>query len=114
MSIEFSHTLAWIVFLVSYGVFAVGRLPGTKVDRASMAFIGAVLMFVIGALNGSTAIASIDYQTLVLLFSMMILVAVLHLEGFFEWITKVIVLRLDPDHLLPGITSQRAFSPPFS
>lgn len=103
MSIEISHALAWGIFLVSYAVFAIGRLPGTKVDRAGMAFIGAVLMFVIGALDGSTAIASLDYQTLVLLFSMMILVAVLHLEGFFEWITRQIVFRLDPDHLLPGV-----------
>ncbi len=100
---ELSHTLAWVIFLVSYGVFAVGRLPGTKVDRAAMAFIGAVLMFVIGAQSGGTAIVSIDYETLVLLFSMMILVAVLHLEGFFEWITRLIVFRLDPEHLLPGV-----------
>ena len=25
--------IAWAIFLVSYLVFAVGRLPGTKIDR---------------------------------------------------------------------------------
>ncbi len=103
MSIELTHTLAWIVFLISYGVFAVGRLPGTKLDRAGMAFIGAVLMFIIGGLDVKSAIASLDFETLILLFSMMILVSVLHLAGFFEWITRLIVVRVEDRHLLPGI-----------
>ncbi len=103
MSIAPTHILAWVLFLISYFVFAVGRLPRTRVDRAGMAFVGAVGMFVIGALDSQTAIASLDYETLVLLASMMVLVAVLHLEGFFEWITRQIVARLDPSHLLPGV-----------
>jgi Na+/H+ antiporter NhaD/arsenite permease-like protein len=103
MSIDLVHALAWIIFLISYGVFAIGHLPGTRVDRAGMAFIGAVAMFAIGALRGQAAIATLDYETLVLLFSMMVLVAVLHLEGFFEWITRQIVARMEPHHLLPGV-----------
>jgi Na+/H+ antiporter NhaD/arsenite permease-like protein len=103
MSIELTRTLSWIIFLASYGVFAIGRLPGTKLDRAGMAFVGAVAMFAIGALDGRSAIASLDYETLVLLFSMMVLVAVLHLEGFFEWITRQVVLRFEHGHLLPAI-----------
>lgn len=103
MSAEFVHAAAWFIFIVSYGVFAFGRLPGTRVDRAGMAFVGAVAMFVIGALDGKSALAAIDYETLILLFSMMVLVAVLHLEGFFEWVTLQIVSRLDSGHLLPGV-----------
>jgi Na+/H+ antiporter NhaD/arsenite permease-like protein len=60
-------------------------------------------MFVVGALDGRSAIASLDYETLVLLASMMVLVAVLHLEGFFEWVTLQIVARLKPSQLLPGV-----------
>ncbi|HEY3928021.1 MAG TPA: SLC13 family permease [Candidatus Koribacter sp.] len=103
MFVEPVHIAAWIIFIVSYGVFAIGRLPGTRVDRAAMAFIGAVAMFAAGALDGRTAVAALNYETLVLLFSMMVLVAVLHLEGFFEWITGRIVERLKPTQLLPGI-----------
>jgi len=94
---------AWIIFSLSYGVFAIGRLPGTRVDRAAMAFIGAVAMFAVGAIDGRTAVTSLDYRTLVLLFSMMVLVAVLHLEGFFEWISAHLVERLNASHLLPGV-----------
>jgi Na+/H+ antiporter NhaD/arsenite permease-like protein len=73
---------AWIVFLASYFVFAFGRLPGTKIDRPAMAVVGAVLMFVFRILTPQTAIGSVDFGTLVLLFAMMLIVASLHLAGF--------------------------------
>ncbi len=98
------HILAaWLIFLVSYLVFAVGRLPGTTVDRPAMAVIGAVLMFACGVLAPTEAIASVNFGTLVLLFSMMLIVASLHLAGFFHWITHLVIEHLKPQQLLPGI-----------
>ncbi len=94
---------AWIIFLASYLVFAVGRLPGTNIDRPAMAVIGAVLMFVFGVLSPRRAIESIDFATLILLFSMMLIVASLHLAGFFQWIAHLVIEHLEPSHLLPGI-----------
>ena len=56
--IEVRHALshwhivaAWTIFLASYLVFAVGRLPYTLIDRPAMAVIGAVAMFVLGVLT---------------------------------------------------------------
>lgn len=95
--------VAWIIFLASYLVFAIGRLPGTKIDRPAMAVIGAVLMFVFGVLAPKQAIESVDFATLVLLFSMMLIVATLHLSGFFEWITGLAIEHLSPQQLLPGV-----------
>ncbi len=95
--------IAWAIFLVSYFVFAVGRLPGTKIDRPAMAVIGAVLMFVFGVLAPAQAIASIDFATIVLLFSMMLIVASLHLAGFFQWVAHLVIEHLSPQHLLPGV-----------
>jgi Na+/H+ antiporter NhaD/arsenite permease-like protein len=95
--------IAWAIFLVSYFVFAVGRLPGTKIDRPAMAVIGAVLMFVFGVFTPAQAIASIDFSTLVLLFSMMLIVASLHLAGFFQWVAHLVIEHLSPQHLLPGV-----------
>lgn len=110
MTSALSHTLpqwqvviAWGIFLASYLVFAIGRLPGTKIDRPAMAIIGAVLMFVFGVLSAKAAIASIDFTTLVLLFSMMLIVASLHLAGFFEWVTRLAIEHLSGSQLLPGI-----------
>jgi Na+/H+ antiporter NhaD/arsenite permease-like protein len=95
--------IAWTIFLMSYLVFALGRLPGTKIDRPAMAIIGAVLMFVFGVFTPAQAIASIDFSTLVLLFSMMLIVASLHLAGFFQWVSHLVIEHLSPQHLLPGV-----------
>jgi Na+/H+ antiporter NhaD/arsenite permease-like protein len=95
--------VAWTIFLASYLVFAIGRLPGTRIDRPAMAVIGAVLLFVFGVLGPKSAIESIDFTTLVLLFSMMLIVASLHLSGFFEWITTQAIEHLSAGQLLPGV-----------
>jgi Na+/H+ antiporter NhaD/arsenite permease-like protein len=95
--------IAWTIFLASYLVFAIGRLPGTRIDRPAMAVIGAVLMFVFGILAPRPAVASIDFTTLVLLFSMMLIVASLHLSGFFQWVTSLAIEHLSPGQLLPGV-----------
>jgi Na+/H+ antiporter NhaD/arsenite permease-like protein len=47
-------------------------------------------MFVFGVLAPAQAIASIDFATLVLLFSMMLIVASLHLAGFFQWVSRAV------------------------
>jgi Na+/H+ antiporter NhaD/arsenite permease-like protein len=49
------------------------------------------------------ALQSIDFATIVLLFSMMVIVANLRLGGFFERIAEWIVERLHPHHLLPTV-----------
>jgi Na+/H+ antiporter NhaD/arsenite permease-like protein len=74
-----------------------------KIDRPGMAIIGAVLMFAFGALRPSDALHFVDLGTIVLLFSMMLLVAYLHLGGFFEWVTERAVSKLKPHHLLPTV-----------
>ena len=100
---HFHIVVAWLIFLASYLVFAIGRLPGTKIDRPAMAVIGAVCMFVFGVLTPKSAIESIDFATLVLLFSMMLVVASLHLSGFFEGIAHLVIEHLSPRQLLPGV-----------
>jgi len=91
------------IFLVSYVVFALGKFPGVKIDRPGMAIIGAVLMVAFGIVTASEALRFIDFGTLVLLFSMMLIVGYLRLSGFFEWITEQIIMRLKPHHLLPTV-----------
>jgi Na+/H+ antiporter NhaD/arsenite permease-like protein len=94
---------AYAVFLGSYLVFALGKFPGLKIDRPGAAIIGAVLMFGFRILLPEDSLHFIDFSTLVLLFSMMLIVAYLHQAGFFDWITHLIVSRLKPHHLLPTI-----------
>ncbi len=100
---EWQIAAACIIFGISYVVFALGKLPGMKIDRPGMAIIGAVLMVAFGIVGANEALRLIDFSTLVLLFSMMVVVGSLHLSGFFNWITAEIVKRLKPRHLLPTI-----------
>ena len=100
---DFNLIATYATFLVSYLVFALGKFPGMKIDRPGMAVIGAVLMVAFGALRPSDALHFVDLGTVVLLFSMMLLVAYLHVAGFFEWVTERVVLKLKPHHLLPTV-----------
>ena len=100
---EWQVTAGYAVFVVSYFVFALGKLPGMKIDRPGMAIIGAVLMVAFRIVPATEALRFIDFGTLVLLFSMMLVVGYLHLAGFFEWITEQIITRLKPHHLLPTV-----------
>src|SRR5437762_11008760 len=93
---------AYAVFLGSYLVFALGKFPGMKIDRPGAGVIGAVLMVAFGIVTPADAVRAVDFGTIVLLFSMMVIVAYLHLAALFDWITHL-VTRLQPHHLLPTI-----------
>ncbi len=84
-------------------VFAIGKFPWMKIDRPGAATIGAVLMVAFGIVGTRDAMASIDFGTIVLLVSMMLIVANLRLGGFFDWVTGAIIERLHPKHLLPVV-----------
>jgi len=94
---------AYAVFFGSYLVFAIGKFPGMKIDRPGAAIIGAVLMIAFRIVQPQDALHFIDFNTIVLLFSMMLIVGYLRLAGFFEWITELIITRLKPHHLLPTV-----------
>ena len=94
---------AYAIFLASYLVFALGKFPGLKIDRAGAAIIGAVGMVVFRIVHPADALGFIDFPTLVLLFSMMLIVGNLHLVGFFEWTAEIVLRRLKLSHLLPAV-----------
>jgi Na+/H+ antiporter NhaD/arsenite permease-like protein len=95
--------IVYAIFLASYLVFAIGRFPGTKIDRPAAAVIGAALMFAFRVISPSAGIRSINFATIVLLASMMLIVSSLHLAGFFEWVAGLVVKFVSPSQLLPGV-----------
>ena len=98
------HLIAGIViFIASYVVFAFGKFPGMKIDRPGMAIIGAVLMVAFRVVTAENALRSVDFATIVLLFSMMLIVANLRLVGFFDRLAEFVVARMGPVHLLPAV-----------
>jgi Na+/H+ antiporter NhaD/arsenite permease-like protein len=94
---------AYIIFLASYLVFALGKFPGLKIDRTGAAIIGAVCMVAFRIVQPADALQHVNFSTLVLLFSMMLIVGTLHLVGFFEWNAEAVLRRLKPHQLLPAV-----------
>jgi Na+/H+ antiporter NhaD/arsenite permease-like protein len=94
---------AYVIFLASYLVFALGKFPGLKIDRPGAAIIGAVCMVAFQIVQPADTLRFIDFPTLVLLFSMMLIVGNLHLVGFFEWNAEMVLRRLKPSRLLPAV-----------
>src|SRR2546427_9630804 len=83
---------AYIIFFASYFVFALGKFPGMKIDRPGAAIIGAVLMVAFRIMITQEALRGIDFATIVLLFSIMLIVANLHLGGFLVRVAESDVL----------------------
>lgn len=76
--------LRYLVILVSYVGLGLGYLPGLRMNRATIALVGAALLMALGLLDLSTAWRAIDYKTLIFLFGMMIISANLTASGFFR------------------------------
>ena len=102
---------AYSIFIASYFVFALGKFPGLKIDRPGAAIVGAVAMVAFRIVPPGEALHFINFSTLVLLFSMMLIVGNLHLVGFFEWNVEFVLRRLKPTGLLPAVCLPAAFFP---
>lgn len=94
---------AVVIFALSYVVFALGKFPGLKIDRPGAAIIGAALMVALGIVGPGDSIRSVDFRTLVLLFSMMLVVSNLRFAGLFDWTAGFVLRHLRRPQLLPAV-----------
>ena len=77
----------WItsaIVLVTFIGIAIGRYPIIKSNRTTIALMGVALLLVTGQVSFEKIPNYIDFNTIILLFSMMILNANLKLAGFFN------------------------------
>lgn len=89
-----------IIILSIIGI-ALGSYPSFRMNRSTIALVGSTALIIIGALSLEDAFRSIDINTIILLFSMMVLNINLRLSGFFKIITsKIISFARTPKHLL--------------
>lgn len=85
--------LTSLIFAFTYLGLALGKVPGLRIDRAGIALVGAAAALAGGVIDIPAAARAVDYRTIVLLFSMMVVVAYLHLSGFFTLATEKIADR---------------------
>jgi Na+/H+ antiporter NhaD/arsenite permease-like protein len=93
-----------VVFGLTYVAISAGGLPRLKLDRPSAALGGAVGMVLMGALTLEQAYAAINLDTLLLLFGMLTLSALLLEARFFDALAAQVVRSAGtPRRLLLGI-----------
>ncbi|MBN1426254.1 anion transporter [Candidatus Fermentibacteria bacterium] len=80
---------------------AMGRFPWLRMNRATIALVGAVVLVLMGAISLEEAFDSLDLSTLVLLFAMMVLNVNLSICGFFRLLTaRILCWAKTPRQLL--------------
>jgi Na+/H+ antiporter NhaD/arsenite permease-like protein len=79
------------IFVATYAVLAIGKVPIYRIDRAGAALLGASLMVAAGVLTTDEAYAALNFDTIILLLGMMIVVANLRVSGFFRLVNYWVV-----------------------
>jgi Na+/H+ antiporter NhaD/arsenite permease-like protein len=99
---ETPRIAAVVIFVATYVVIAIGKLPGFQLDRAGVALLGASLMVACGVIPIEDAYRAIDFDTVTLLLGMMIVVANLRLSGFFRLVNSWAVTEAHHPAVLLG------------
>ena len=82
------------VFVATYLLISVHRIRFLNLDRPTAALAGAVLMVVLGVVPFDEALrGAINWETILLLLGMMVVVAYLKLARFFEYVSTWILIR---------------------
>jgi Na+/H+ antiporter NhaD/arsenite permease-like protein len=91
---------AVVIAVTLFGV-AIGGYPALKMNRATIALVGATFLVALGALTLDQAYRAVDWNTIVLLLGMMVLNVNLRMAGFFHLVTaRVLRFARTPRRLL--------------
>src|SRR5216117_1623135 len=97
-------TTGLVIFGATYFLIAVQRLPFVHLNRPAASLLGAVAMVAFGVLSLEQAYAAIDFDVLVFLLGLMLVVGYLEVGRFFEWTAEWILRRARaPARLLLGV-----------
>ncbi len=97
-------TTGLLIFAATYVLIAVQRLLFVRLNRPAASLLGAVAMVVFGVLPLVDAYAAIDFDVLVFLLGLMLIVGYLEVGKFFEWAAEWVLRHaLTPQRLLFGV-----------
>lgn len=97
-------TAGLVIFAATYFLIAVQRLPFVHLNRPAASLLGAVAMVVCGVISLEQAYAAVDFDVLVFLLGLMLIVGYLEVGKFFEWAAEWVLRRArTPDRLLFGV-----------
>ncbi|MBN3960477.1 anion transporter [Nostoc sp. NMS8] len=97
--------LRYLIIILAYIGLGLGYLPGLRMNRATIAIVGAAFLMALGVLDLPAAWGAIDYKTLIFLFGMMVISANLAASGFFQLALDYTIRRIhSPFGLLVVLT----------
>jgi len=85
------NTVTYLIFILSYILIASRRLSLIPIGRPAGALLGAFLMVAVGTLTPEESYRAVDGNTILLLFSTMVLTVYLEDAGFFQWLAQTIL-----------------------
>jgi Na+/H+ antiporter NhaD/arsenite permease-like protein len=104
LSDDVQRMLMWGIFGVTYVGIALGRFPRLVLDRTGIAILGGIGMLLVGGVSITEAAGHVDYETLLLLFGLMIFSAQLRVAGFYVMTGQFLTRLTDrPKLLLAGL-----------
>lgn len=107
---ETIYYLNLLTILLTLIGIAIGSYPGFRMNRATIALVGATTLVIINNLSLEEAANLVDINTIMLLFAMMVLNINLRLSGFFNIIAnRIIRIAKTPQQLLALIIFSSGF-----
>lgn len=104
VSASWQPALMWAIFSLTYLGIALGGFPYLVLDRTGIALLGAIGMLLVRGLSIQQAAAHVDYETILLLFGLMIFSAQLRVAGFYARAGQFLTRLTDrPRILLAGL-----------
>lgn len=90
-----------LILIATLIAIAVGYIPKFRMNRTTIALVGATALIVTGGIDYEKALKAINLDTIILLFSMMIINANFSVSGFFGLVAQKIIKYADtPKKLL--------------
>jgi Na+/H+ antiporter NhaD/arsenite permease-like protein len=89
--VGFYRIVVYGVLGLTYLGLAVGYIPGLRMNRATIAFVGSSFLICLGAVSVEEAWQAIDVKTIIFLFGMMVVNANLTYGGFFARALSVLL-----------------------
>ena len=89
-----------LIFILTYVIISVQKMKWHKLERPSGALLGAVLMVLSGVLTLDEAYRSIDFNTILLLLGMMLIIAYLKIANCFTYLSYLLITHARNSFLL--------------
>lgn len=89
-----------LIFILTYIIISAQKMKWHRLDRPSGALLGAVLMVLTGVLTLDEAYRAIDFNTILLLLGMMLVIAYLKIANCFKYLSYLLITHARNSFLL--------------